>query len=285
MKREGSVGSVSVFSTGSVFIRPEHRVRSGKPVLWWLLTSRRWTRPLPINCYVVEHSDGLVVFDAGQDRASVTDPEYYPKKQRFWFQRLAKFQIQPEDTATLQMEKLGFSVDEVRFVVLSHLHQDHHGTIAEFRNSELVVWREEWNAMDASGPRGEYLKERIDLPGLRWQRISMQPTSDSMLAPFSEAFDLLGDGALMLLPTPGHTRGSMSMLVNPGGDAPLLLVGDLTYSQELLEGGKLSGVGNPRQDRKSNANVLGLKERWPNLAILPAHDPGAAERLQKAIAR
>jgi hypothetical protein len=46
--------------------------------LSWLLTSRKWTAPLPINAYVVEHSNGLILFDTGQDRASVTNDSYFP---------------------------------------------------------------------------------------------------------------------------------------------------------------------------------------------------------------
>jgi hypothetical protein len=39
----GAVKAVSVISTGTVRIRPEHPCRSRKPPYWWLLTSRRWT--------------------------------------------------------------------------------------------------------------------------------------------------------------------------------------------------------------------------------------------------
>ncbi|MFQ5891584.1 MAG: N-acyl homoserine lactonase family protein [Candidatus Methanofastidiosia archaeon] len=240
---------------------------------------------MPINYYVIKHSDCLVVFDAGQDQACVTNPEYYPKKQRFWFQRSSKFQIQPDETASEQMKKLGYSVDDVKFVVLSHLHHDHHGTISEFGNSELVVSLEEWEEMKKSGPGGAYLTEKIEIVGLRWKRISMQPTTDPMLVPFSESFDLMGDGSLTLLPIPGHSPGSISMLVNRSRDTPLLLVGDLTYTLELLEGGKLGGVGNAGQLRSSIAKVLELKKNWSNLIILPTHDSGSAERLHKATAR
>jgi hypothetical protein len=44
----------------------------------WLRTSRHWTKPLPINAYVVEHRDGIVLFDTRQERASITDPGYFP---------------------------------------------------------------------------------------------------------------------------------------------------------------------------------------------------------------
>src|SRR5690348_5429873 len=74
----GAVKAVSVISTGTVRIRPEHPYGSRKPLYWWLLTSRRWTPPRPINVYVIEHASGLILFDTGQDRASVTDETYFP---------------------------------------------------------------------------------------------------------------------------------------------------------------------------------------------------------------
>jgi hypothetical protein len=64
---------VSVISTGTVEIHPEHAFGTGKPLYWWLLTSRRWLPPRPINVYFIEHANGLLLFDTGQDRASVTD--------------------------------------------------------------------------------------------------------------------------------------------------------------------------------------------------------------------
>ena len=69
---------VSVVSTGQVQIRPDHEASTWRPAAWWLLASRHWTGPRPINAYVIEHRDGLVLFDTGQDRASVTDPGYFP---------------------------------------------------------------------------------------------------------------------------------------------------------------------------------------------------------------
>jgi hypothetical protein len=63
---------VSAVSTGQVQIRLDHLASSRRPTPWWMLASGRWTWPRPINAYVIEHRDGLVLFDAGQDRALVT---------------------------------------------------------------------------------------------------------------------------------------------------------------------------------------------------------------------
>ena len=60
------------------------------------------------------------------------------------------------------------------------------------------------------------------------------------------------------------------------------MVGDLTYGVDLLEHGRIPGVGARRALESSTARVRGLRARLPGLAILAAHDPGAAEVLRQA---
>ena len=278
------VGAVSVLSTGSVEIHPQQVFGSRIPMYAWILGSRRWLPPRPINVYVIEHADGLVLFDTGQDRASVTDPTYFPGGPiGFLYQRLARFHIGPADTLSAQLAARGYDADAVRIAILSHLHEDHVGGIRELRNAELVVAEAEWAAVQRPNPelRG-FLRRHIDLPGLAWRRITFEPTTDPALAPFEAAYDVMGDGTLVLLPTPGHTPGSTSLLVRRAQGAPLLLVGDLTYATELLEVGRVPGVGETHRLRAASDQVRQLKAHLPDLAILAAHDPGAAERLRQA---
>ena len=68
---------VSVVRTGHVKIRPDHVSSTWRPTYLWLLTSRHWTGPRPINAYVIEHRNGLVLFDTGQDRACDTEQDYF----------------------------------------------------------------------------------------------------------------------------------------------------------------------------------------------------------------
>ncbi|HEY6424710.1 MAG TPA: hypothetical protein VIY28_15980 [Pseudonocardiaceae bacterium] len=82
-----------------------------------------------------------------------------------------------------------------------------------------------------------------------------------------------------MLPTPGHTAGSVSLLIRRWGRSPLLLVGDLTYAAQLLEQRQVPGVGDRNQLAKTTDQVLALKQQMPDLVILPAHDPTAPQRL------
>lgn len=279
------IGAISVLSTGTTQIHPQHAYGSRIPTYAWILGSRSWTPPRPVNVYVIEHARGVVLFDLGQDRASVTDPDaYFPgQPTRFFYDRLARFQIDPHETLTAQLGARGYAPSDVRVAVMSHLHEDHIGGIRELPGAELVVSSAEWATMEEPfpEPRG-YLRRHIDLPGVRYRRIDFDPISDPALEPFDRAHDLLGDGSLLLLPTPGHTPGSISLFVRRAGGAPLLMVGDVTYESELLDVGRIPGVGDPVGLRRVSAMIRDLKERYPDLAVLPAHDPGAAERLRVA---
>ena len=126
------IHNVQVISTGTVDIHPQLAYGSRAPTLWWILTSRRWLTGLPINVFVIEHRDGLVLFDTGQDRASVTDPGYFPGGPVGWlYERLARFDIEPDETLPAQLERLGYATGDIRVAVLSHLHQDHIGGLPQ----------------------------------------------------------------------------------------------------------------------------------------------------------
>ena len=276
-----AVKAVSVISTGAVQIHPEQPYGTRKPLYWWLLTSRQWTPPRPINVYVIEHAKGLILFDTGQDRASVTDENYFPGGLTgYLYDRLARFDITESDTLSAQLAQLGYAPADVSTAIVSHLHEDHIGGLPELAGANLLVSAAEWAELSRPAPelRG-FLPRHIQLPGLRWHHVSPERAKGASLAPFTESLDVMGDGSLMLLPTPGHTAGSMSLLVRRGTRPPLLLVGDLTYGADILQRGTVPGVGNRRQLAQTTRNVLTLAEHLPGLVVLPAHDPTAAQRL------
>lgn len=276
------IHNVHVISTGTVDIHPQHAYGSRAPTYWWILTSRKWLRNRPINVFVIEHRDGLVLFDTGQDRSSITDPDYFPGGPLGWFyDRLARFEIGPHETLPAQLDQIGYAVDDVDVAVLSHLHQDHIGGLRHLGGARIVITDREHAMLDdpLDEARG-VLSRHIDLPGLDWDRIQFQPLDDPDVAPFTHGVDLMGDRSMILLPTPGHTPGSLSMLVRRPGHDPLLMVGDLTYDADAMEHDHaLPGVGSHRRIEESTGQVLELKRRHPGLRILGAHDPAAQTTL------
>src|SRR5256886_9201001 len=165
----GRVKAVSVISTGTVRIRPEPLYGTRKPLYWWLLTSRRWTPPRPVNVYVIEHANGLVLFDTGQDRASVTDATYFPGGVAgHLYPRLARFDIGENDTLTAQLAALGYVPADVDTAIVSHLHQDHIGGLRELNGSELPGSAAQRGETGQPAPERRRLPHsHIHLPGLK----------------------------------------------------------------------------------------------------------------------
>jgi len=265
-------------STGTVRIRPEHVESTGAPLMWWLNTSRRWTAPLPINVYVIEHEHGLVLFDTGQDRRSVTEGDYFPSGAAgHVFRRLAEFEIAPEETLGSGLASLGYDIADVHTAILSHLHQDHIGGLPELAHARIIVSAREFTELDRpfAAMRG-LLQRHIDLPGLRWQFVTPAPAQDDSIAPFAAAHDLFEDGSLLLVPTPGHTPGSLSLILRTPGMPLMLFVGDLTYDVERLATERVPGVGRRRQLIQSTRAINELVRRHPGALVLAAHDPAAS---------
>lgn len=280
------VTRVSVISTGTVRIRPEHVESNGTPLLWWLNTSRRWTAPRPINVYVIEHEKGLVLFDTGQDRRSVTDPDYFPRGfVGHNYRRLATFDIPEGATLAAQLSAQGYDIGDVRVAILSHLHQDHIGGLSELPTSARVLA----SAAELAqvGKRFAVLnglmRDHIELPGINWVPITPEPAENPSIAPFTHAHDVMGDDSLLLLPTPGHTPGSLSLLLRSEGLPVMLFVGDLTYDAGLLAADRVPGVGKSGQLHETTRQVNQFAARFPGMPVLAAHDPAAAGLLRSAL--
>ena len=280
-----TIKAVHEITTGYVEQHKEHRYGTSKPLMWWVLTSRSWVKA-PITSYAIEHRDGLVLFDTGLDPAIVSDPDYITSPiGRFLLKRIFRFHIGPEDALDKQLEAINLAAAHVSKVVVSHLHFDHVGGIAHVPQAELLVSKDEWRRFNKPNPEHDWmLREHIELPGANWQPIEFVPTDDPLLAAFGACYDCMGDGSMILLPTPGHTPGSMSMLVRSSELPPLLFVGDLTYELEPLYNDQVPGVGNAEQLKASFEKVRELREALPDLVVLPSHDPLASGTLATIMA-
>jgi glyoxylase-like metal-dependent hydrolase (beta-lactamase superfamily II) len=207
---------------------------------------------LPVNAFLIEHPDGACLFDAGQS-SRASGPGYLPQ----WhpFLRLSRFELAPEDEAAAQVGAAGIDAADVRWVVLSHLHTDHVGGVGGFPAAEVIVSAAEWaRARGVAGRIRGYLPQHW--PAALSPRL-VRPDGDSV-GPFPSSFDVAGDGRLLLVPTPGHTPGHVSLLVRNG--TSYLCAGDLAATAE---------------DLVSIAPEVAAFCREEGIVFLGAHDPSA----------
>ncbi len=269
----GPVRAVHALTLGEVQVRPKNIEGTGTPMLWWTLTARTWSPWLPVLAFVIEHDQGMVLFDTGQSPDSLTDPDYYPGGLLGWvYRRQARFRVPAEQTLPAQLAALGFAPSDITHVVLSHLHQDHAGNLAPFTDVPVYASADELALLEQKTPEMHgVLSTSIPPPGVTLTPVTFADADDEV--------DLFGDGSLVLLSTPGHTPGSMSLLIRRPDAAPLLLVGDVTYDPDLLWRGIVPDVGDRRAQLETATRIAGLRAASPALRVLAAHDPRALASL------
>ncbi len=277
------IASVRVLQCGSAEQHREHRFGSRLPGLWWIFFGRSWV-PLPLQCFLIEHRDGCVLFDTGIDPRITSDKGYIKQSVgRFLLPRIFRFHVTKMDRIDHVLRECGFAPDDIVTAVISHLHFDHVGGIAQIPKADLLVSAREWAILSEPHPEREWiLREHIEIPAAKWQQISFETTDDPLFDGFDGVYDITGDGSLILLPTPGHTPGSMSLLIRQPGWDPILLVGDLTYETTLLEKNKVPGTGDRQALLTSYAKVQRMKDRLPRLAIVASHDFKAEDAVARA---
>jgi glyoxylase-like metal-dependent hydrolase (beta-lactamase superfamily II) len=213
---------VHALSTGRV--RPKRAQRGVRRYL-----PGGWSdRTLPVNVIAVEHPDGVCLFDAGQTSAAAR-PGHFPRWYPFFW--LSRFELERDDEADARLTAIGMAPGSVRWLVLSHLHTDHAGGVPRFAGAEVLVSRLEWERAQGLGGRLRgYLPQHWPA-GIRPRVVEFDGPP---LGPFAASHDLAGDGALVLVPTPGHTPGHMAMVVRDG-DRAWLCAGDLAHDAQDMQ--------------------------------------------------
>ena len=269
---------IHAIQTGEVQIKTrqvEARRESRPARILDTLRDREWTRRVPILCWAIEHPDGIVMVDSGES-SRAGKPGYQPG----WdlYGRFAvRFSVTPEQEAGPQLKALGLDPADVRWVVMTHMHGDHAGGLSHFPSSEIVMSeREAAAALARTGPLNGYHNKHYP----EWLAPRRLSFDSGPWESFDASSALTGDGAVRIVPTPGHTNGHLSVAVDDG-DEIVLLAGDTTYLERTLLSGAVDGVcDDARAHRDSTARLRDLCRRR-SVIYLPTHDPESATRLRE----
>jgi glyoxylase-like metal-dependent hydrolase (beta-lactamase superfamily II) len=177
-----------------------------------------------LYCLLVETAKGLLLVDTGFGIQDYQRPTRFIKL----FTASLGMKRELDETAAYQVEKLGFSREDVRHIVLTHMHCDHAGGLRDFPDARVHLHAPEYEAIQ--NPVG--FKERFYEPAHwshnpKWEVYSSQEEEDW----FSfRCIRVRTESTLdvRLIPLTGHTRGHCGVAIKTH-QGWLLHCGDATF--------------------------------------------------------
>jgi glyoxylase-like metal-dependent hydrolase (beta-lactamase superfamily II) len=203
----------------------------------------------PVPVYLIEVGEERILVDTGLHPGAAADAAAHYEG----VENMRNFRLEQE-------VPLGDQVDlgAVTKVVMTHLHFDHAGGLGLLPGTVPVyIQRAEWEATgDPEAAARNYFLAR-DYEGIADQVVLVDGEHD-----------LLGDGSVELLSTPGHTPGHQSVKVG----ARLVIGGDVTHFAAGLDDHRLPLFGDDLDAQLASAERLhALREA--GAIVRPGHDP------------
>ncbi|MET1025659.1 MAG: N-acyl homoserine lactonase family protein [Dongiaceae bacterium] len=179
---------------------------------------------IPVSAYYIEHPDGNVLFDTG------CHPDWAGPNGR-WPEGIQEiFPVIGGEECYLphRLEAMGLGPNQIRHVVLSHLHCDHAGCVEYFRKSNIIVHEDEFAAAAT-----HYVKRIHTTPyalkdieawmnlDLNWREIGRSDPDRDIV----DGVKLLNFGA-------GHSFGMLGLKVSLRDHADVILASDACYTSE-----------------------------------------------------
>ena len=163
--------------------------------------------------YVIKHPKGNLMWDAGLPESLVglaepfTDPS-------------GAFTVSRNDSLVNQLKTIDMTIDDFKYIALSHSHFDHIGHANALKNATWLVQENEYNFFTNDSAK----IQQADIYNAIKELTNIQKLNGD--------YDVFGDSTVVIKTMPGHTIGHQVLYLDLGLAKPILLTGDLYHIEE-----------------------------------------------------
>ncbi|HEY4007710.1 MAG TPA: N-acyl homoserine lactonase family protein [Pseudonocardia sp.] len=220
---------------------------------------------VPTHCVLVETDEGTLLWDTSCPRDWEQRWEPTGLQDFFPYDKVAD-----DEYLDSRLNQLGVGLDEIDYVVLSHLHFDHAGNVQMFRDTSAKLVCNQKEKDFAFGFEGLFTGAHLkaDYEGCEFQTVS----GDAEFLP-----------GVTLIETPGHTVGCMSMQVDLPDTGTMIFTSDAVYMGESYgpPATPAAIVNNLEQFYSSVEKLRGIQEKT-NGQMIFGHDAEQIHQLRVA---
>ncbi|MGV6493692.1 MBL fold metallo-hydrolase [Stenotrophomonas rhizophila] len=225
---------------------------------------------------------GWILFDTGYSEHFLQATAAFPER---LYRMVTPVHLSPQASLAVQLRRDGIAPGDIAWIVVSHLHGDHIGGLADFPQARVACSREAWDDLQARTRVGAL---RIGLlPALlaswkdtppRWFEAQASVPLPPPLDAFERGIDLFGDASLLLVPLPGHAAGHYGAVFDDG-HGPVFLVADASWSSQAIRDNTpppalvTAWLGSTAVYRDTLARLHALHHAAPEVRLVPSHCP------------
>lgn len=262
--------TVHVWRTGSVLIDQSLAFREKT---WHPMPYSGWFRSkskqieVPVTTYLIEHPEGNILVDAGWNERIRNR-----QKQHLGILSYSMFKgkLPKGESVKERLKEHGLQPSDLDYVILTHMHADHVSGVEHVKQAKnILTSAEEWRAA----------QKDIGYRKSMWSEVPIETFTmqDIPYGPFYKGIDLFKDQSVLLVHTPGHSKGLLSILVETSSGW-VLLASDVGYGRRSLEENRLPGlIADRSAAQKSLDWVRGFSKREDCRTVLFNHDPEVME--------
>lgn len=259
-----------IFHTGKVRVDIAIPLHEKNPTAkLGLFRSKKKKVDLPVSSYLIEYGDHKVLVDTGWDSKYA---EEKPKQFLGLLNKVSAPLIKKEEAIDHRLSALGIKDSDLDYVVYTHLDFDHTSGTRLVKDAKCFLASKK-EIVDASKSGFRNIKsdwEMVKLTGFEFL--------ETGIGPVGKSYDLYGDGKIVLVSTPGHSLGHLSVILNGDDGKYLVIAGDAAYVPESYKNKIIPGFSvNGKLVMKSLEWLIQCKDDDNCLGVLANHDPSVEE--------
>ena len=216
---------------------------------------RTWYR-CPSMAFVIEHPDGLILFDTGI--STNFKEEWLPE----WQGIIDLSAITPEKLLESGLKAQGLGPEDFKYVIVSHLHADHAGGLRLFQDAGATIMvHEDEHKFVSNVWEAENFFVRADWNFLGQKRPTLVYGDQEILED------------LWIVSLPGHTPGSMGVLTRLDHTGWAMLVADAVQTHDAFGPPPIANtVANNVENLIASTGKIERIARERDGFIFPGHD-------------
>ncbi|OFX12883.1 MAG: hypothetical protein A3J86_00990 [Anaerolinea sp. RIFOXYB12_FULL_60_12] len=161
-------------------------------------------------CLLIETDQGLALVDTGLGLRDYSDPTWFTN----FFRVITIMPFDPNEAAVNKIRKLGRKPEEVKHIILTHMHFDHCGGLTDFPRAKVHVHKREHDAFTGHGfywGKAAYIPRNL----AHRPEIALYEMIDSKWYDF-DAIRLPFSPEMYFIPLFGHSPGLCGVAVKSG---------------------------------------------------------------------